>query len=41
MAYEEKIVPFAEFPMVEDFPKTLLDGPYLLAPDWPGIYRVA
>jgi hypothetical protein len=22
----------------EDIPKEYLDGPYLLAPDWPGIY---
>ena len=40
MAYDERVLPIAEFPMVEDFPQSLLDGPYLLAPDWPGIYRL-
>jgi len=26
--------PLVEFPMGEDFPKSILDGPHLLAPDW-------
>ena len=37
MAYDNSICPVAEFPMTEDIPKSYLDGPYLLAPDWPGI----
>ena len=40
MAYDEKIFPVAEFPMSEDMPPAYLDGPHLLAPDWPGIYRI-
>ncbi|MHB8903229.1 MAG: enolase C-terminal domain-like protein [Thermoguttaceae bacterium] len=40
MACEEKVMPLVEFPMGEDFPKSLLDGPHLLAPDWPGVYRL-
>ena len=32
--------PIAEFPVTEDVPKSYLDGPYLLAPDWPGIYCI-
>jgi L-alanine-DL-glutamate epimerase-like enolase superfamily enzyme len=40
MAYDNTVCPIAEFPMTEDIPKTYLDGPYLLAPDWPGIYAV-
>jgi L-alanine-DL-glutamate epimerase-like enolase superfamily enzyme len=40
MAYEDAVCPIAEFPMTEDIPKTYLDGPYLLAPDWPGIYCI-
>ena len=40
MAYDDRVFPIAEFPMGEDFPKSLLDGPHLLAPDWPGIYRI-
>ena len=40
MAYDEKVFPIAEFPMSEDMPKESLPGPLLLAPDWPGIYRV-
>jgi len=39
MASDEKLMPLVEFPMGEDFPKSILDGPHLLAPDWPGIYR--
>lgn len=38
MAYDDSVCPIAEFPMTEDIPKQYLDGPYLLAPDWPGIY---
>jgi L-alanine-DL-glutamate epimerase-like enolase superfamily enzyme len=40
MAYDEKVFPIAEFPMGEDVPKEYMSGPWLLAPDWPGIYRV-
>lgn len=40
MACEERLMPLVEFPMGEDFPKSILDGPWLLAPDWPGIYRI-
>ncbi len=40
MAYDEKIFPVAEFPMGEDVPKEFMSGPWLLAPDWPGIYRI-
>jgi L-alanine-DL-glutamate epimerase-like enolase superfamily enzyme len=40
MAYDDRVFPIAEFPMGEDFPKSILDGPHLLAPDWPGIYRI-
>jgi len=40
MAYDDTVCPVAEFPMTEDVPKEYLDGPYLLAPDWPGIYYV-
>ena len=40
MAYDDAICPIAEFPMTEDIPKQFLDGPYLLAPDWPGIYCI-
>ena len=40
MAYDETICTVAEFPMTEDIAKKYLDGPYLLAPDWPGIYCV-
>jgi L-alanine-DL-glutamate epimerase-like enolase superfamily enzyme len=40
MAYDDSICPMAEFPMTEDIPKSYLDGPYLLAPDWPGIYCI-
>jgi L-alanine-DL-glutamate epimerase-like enolase superfamily enzyme len=40
MAYDDLVFPIAEFPMGEDFPKSILDGPHLLAPDWPGIYRI-
>ncbi len=40
MAYEESVFPIAEFPMGEDVPKEYMSGPWLLAPDWPGIYRI-
>jgi L-alanine-DL-glutamate epimerase-like enolase superfamily enzyme len=40
MAYDDSICPVAEFPMTEDIPQTYLEGPYLLAPDWPGIYHI-
>lgn len=26
--------------MGEDVPKACMAGPWLLAPDWPGIYRI-
>ncbi len=39
MACDEHLMPLVEFPMGEDFPKSILDGPHLLAPDWLGIYR--
>jgi L-alanine-DL-glutamate epimerase-like enolase superfamily enzyme len=38
MAYDDAICPVAEFPMTEDIPKEYLAGPYLFAPDWPGVY---
>ena len=41
MAYDDTVCPIAEFPMTEDIPKEYLDGPHLLAPDWPGIYCIA
>lgn len=40
MAYDERVFPIAEFPMGEDIPKEFMSGPWLLAPDWPGIYRM-
>jgi L-alanine-DL-glutamate epimerase-like enolase superfamily enzyme len=40
MAYDEKVFPIAEFPMGEDVPKEFISGPWLLAPDWPGIYSI-
>ncbi len=40
MAYDDSICPVAEFPMTEDIPKEYLTGPYLLAPDWPGVYCI-
>jgi hypothetical protein len=40
MAYDDEVCPIAEFPMTEDIPKDYLKGPYLLAPDWPGIYHI-
>lgn len=40
MAYDDAVCPVAEFPMTEDIPKEYLKGPHLLAPDWPGIYRI-
>jgi len=40
MAYDEQVLPIAEFPMGEDVPTEYLSGPWLLAPDWPGIYRI-
>lgn len=40
MAYDDKVFPIAEFPMGEDLPKEIMSGPWLLAPDWPGIYRI-
>lgn len=40
MAYDESVFPLGEFPMGEDFPRRLMDGPWLLAPYWPGVYHV-
>lgn len=40
MATEEVIMPVVEFPMGEDIPREYMSGPWLLAPDWPGIYRI-
>jgi L-alanine-DL-glutamate epimerase-like enolase superfamily enzyme len=40
MAYDEKVFPIAEFPMGEDVPKEFMSSPWLLAPDWPGIYKI-
>jgi hypothetical protein len=40
MSYDDSICPIAEFPMTEDIPQEYLDGPYLRAPDWPGIYCI-
>jgi hypothetical protein len=33
MAYEDKVFPIFEYPWGGS-------GPWLLAPDWPGIYRI-
>ena len=40
MAYDDTVCPIAEFPMTEDIPKEYLDGAHLIAPDWPGIYKL-
>ncbi len=40
MAYDEKIMPLGEFVWGGEVPKSYLTGPYLQAPDWPGIYRI-
>jgi len=40
MASDERVFPVAEFPMGEELPKELMFGAWLLAPDWPGIYRM-
>jgi L-alanine-DL-glutamate epimerase-like enolase superfamily enzyme len=40
MAYDEKTMPIGEFVWGGEIPKSYMDGPYLRAPDWPGIYRV-
>ena len=40
MAYDDSVCPIAEFPMTEDIPKEYLEGPYLIAPDWPGVYCI-
>jgi L-alanine-DL-glutamate epimerase-like enolase superfamily enzyme len=42
MAYDEKVYPLSEYPstLSEDVPKEFISGPWLLAPDWPGIYRI-
>jgi L-alanine-DL-glutamate epimerase-like enolase superfamily enzyme len=41
MAYDEKLMPLGEFVWGGEVPKSYLTGPYLQAPDWPGIYRIA
>ncbi|MFZ5828677.1 MAG: enolase C-terminal domain-like protein [Planctomycetota bacterium] len=38
MACHEQLMPLIEFPMGEDFPQSILDGSFLTAPEWPGIY---
>ena len=40
MAYDEKLMPLGEFVWGGEVPKSYLTGPYLQAPDWPGIYRI-
>jgi L-alanine-DL-glutamate epimerase-like enolase superfamily enzyme len=40
MAYDEKVLPIQEFPYGSEVPPSCLDGAYLLAPDWPGIYCI-
>jgi len=40
MAFDDAICPMTEFPITDDIPKGDRDGPHLLAPDWPAIYRV-
>jgi len=40
MACDDKLMPLVEFPMGGDFPTSIFDGPYLRAPDWPGIYKL-
>ncbi len=40
MAYDEKIMPFGEFVWGGEVPRSYMDGPYLRAPDWPGICRI-
>ena len=41
MAYDEKLMPLGEFVWGGEIPKSYMTGPYLQAPDWPGIYRIA
>ena len=40
MAYDEKIMPLGEFVWGGEVPKSYMTGPYLQAPDWPGIYQI-
>jgi L-alanine-DL-glutamate epimerase-like enolase superfamily enzyme len=40
MAYEEETMPVGEFVWGSEVPKEYMDGPYLKAPDWPGIYKI-
>jgi L-alanine-DL-glutamate epimerase-like enolase superfamily enzyme len=40
MSCDETVFPIAEFPMGDEVPKELMDGPWLKAPEWPGIYRI-
>jgi hypothetical protein len=40
MACDETVFPIGESPIGEDVPKEFMSGPWLLAPDWPGIYRL-
>ncbi len=40
MAYDEKILPVVEFPGAGEVPPGHVDRTHLLAPDWPGIYRL-
>lgn len=40
MAYADDVMPFAEIPMGDDLPKEFMTGAWLLASDWPGIFRI-
>ena len=40
MAYDEKLMPLGEFVWGGEVPKSYLTGPFLQAPDWPGIYQI-
>jgi L-alanine-DL-glutamate epimerase-like enolase superfamily enzyme len=40
MAYDEKIMPMGEFVWGGEVRKSYMTGPYLQAPDWPGIYHI-
>jgi len=40
MAYDDAVLPIVEFPMVEEIPREYTDATHLLAPDWPGIYKI-
>lgn len=40
MACDERVCPVAEFPGSGEIPAEYLHGPFLKAPDWPGIYPI-